>query len=91
MVRGVLDEVGVLDAAGVMGAGVRWLSVAGCGEGAGVFTTLGRILNATLDSWPRATVTLSSENPRLGCHARTRYRPGGMPSMLNVPFAAVCE
>ncbi len=45
---GVLDAVGVLDAAGVLGGITGWLSVRAGGEGAGVFTALGRILNATL-------------------------------------------
>jgi hypothetical protein len=44
-VRGVLDEVGVLDAAG---GRAGWLSLAGRGERVGVLTALGRILRATL-------------------------------------------
>ncbi len=40
--RGVLDDDGVLGAAG------RWLSLDGAGEGVGVLAPPGRILNATL-------------------------------------------
>ena len=92
---GVLDEVGVLDAVGRIGTGgavtaaPRTLS-AGAIAGVGTAGAAFRIRNATLTCCPAATVTLSSTKPRLGCHARMRYRPGGTPSMLNVPFAADC-
>ncbi len=48
-----------------------------------------RIRNATFAGWPATTVTLSSENPRFGCHARIRYLPTGTSGMLNEPLAAV--
>ena len=89
------DEAGVLEAVGRIGtAGV--LDAAGCCEStgacvgiAGPFVCVGRILNATLATCPAGTVTLSSAYPRLGCHARMRYLPGGIPSMLKVPAAEV--
>src|SRR5712671_3193506 len=92
---GVLDDVGVLEAVGRIGtvgavtAAGRTLS-AGAMAGVGTAGAAFRIRNATLACCPAATVTLSSTNPRLGCHARMRYRPGGTPSMLKVPFVAVC-
>lgn len=92
---GVLDEVDVLDAvgkigtAGVLEAAGRTLSAAG-EAGVGTSGAVRRIRKATLACSPAPTVTLSSVYPRPGCQARTRYLPGGMPSILNVPFAAVC-
>jgi hypothetical protein len=82
----VLDAVGRIGTAGVLEA-VRALSAA---AGVGTAGVARRIRKATFACKPAATVTLSSMYPRLGCQARIRYLPGGLPSMLNVPFAAVC-
>jgi hypothetical protein len=88
------EELGVVVAAGMVGrmgiaAAARSLSLRGrCGKAIGF--TVGRILNAVVACCPARTVTLSSLNPIAGCQARTRYLPGGMASMVNVPFAAVC-
>ena len=92
----MLDEVEVLEAVGKIGtAGAldepeRTLSATGGEAVAGTAGAARRIRKATFACRPAPTVTLSSAYPRLGCQARTRYLPGGMPSMLNVPFAAVC-
>lgn len=45
---GVFDDVGVVDAAGVLDAVARWLSFGTSGEGAVVVDALGRIVNAAL-------------------------------------------
>ena len=93
---GVLDEAGVLEAVGKIGtagaldAPERTLSAAGGEAGVGTDGAARRIRKVTFACSPAPTVTLSSAYPRLGCQARTRYVPGGMPSMLKVPFAAVC-
>jgi hypothetical protein len=84
---GVLGAVGRIGTAGVLEAAGCALSAAG---GVGTAGTARRIRKATFACSPSPTVTLSSAYPRLGCQARTRYLPGGTPSMLNVPFAAVC-
>jgi hypothetical protein len=84
---GVLEAVGRIGTAGVLDAAEGTDSRVGT---AGPFVAEGRMRNATLACWPAVTVTLSSAKPRAGCHARTRYLPAGIPSMLNVPAAVVC-
>src|SRR5712671_430484 len=93
---GVLDEVGVLDAVGRMGtpgvleaagrtgSGCSWVGMAG------PVVAVGRMRKATVVCCPAFTVTLSSVKPSAGCHARTRYFPAGIPSMVNAPEAEVC-
>jgi len=72
---------------GVSGAAGR-VSLLGC-TGRGAAAPVPRILKPMLADWPPTTVTLSSEKPRLGCHARIRYLPAGMSAMLKDPLAAV--